>query len=47
MRRRVVNADGDAGDGGWQRLRLVTPILFADGFESGDLRAWSASLGGP
>ncbi len=44
---RVVNADGDIGDGGWQRLRLDLGVIFADGFESGDLAAWSSSTGGP
>ncbi len=37
----------DDPDGGWQRLRLGSAVIFSDSFESGGLEAWSSSTGGP
>ena len=34
---------GTYGRGAWQ-LELSPPVLFADGFESGDVSAWSTAV---
>lgn len=38
--------DSNTGAGLGDAFVRVVPVLFADGFESGDLTAWSASVGG-